>query len=385
MKRKLLLLASLFLSLGVVGCNNNPAPESKGSESSDSGSMPSYDGGTSTSENKSSIDDATASKENMKSEAEIKAAIGSVFKISADSLPSGTPSTSASDGTYHYASNSFRTYFYKKIGDKYYQYSKQDGSAKYNKLASPSTGLNVIGMDNVGGLFMYAGEQISYKTKESVTFLNRPCTKYSYEGNNALGYNQQYTEEIIIDNATGACFKHEGHGLATDGFTGSGAKESFQITEFVLGNDAQTYVTGLLDNVDVYEWDTAFLTQIGLSNITQPNLELFESEWDNSARTDAEPLWHVQYLNRVAKAAGVDTAKTIMQAFYNAGAKLDEDGNAASAYNVAPIFYDNLEDNDSLYFKAYIQGHQTLGVQIDAEYINATSYWRIDFDIGYID
>ena len=385
MKRKLLLLASLFLSLGVVGCSNNPAPESKGNEASDSGSMPSYDGGSSTSENKTSIDDATTSKENMKSEAEIKAAIGSVFKISADSLPSGTPSTSASDGTYHYASNSFRTFFYKKIGDKYYQYSKQDGSAKYNKLASPSTGLNVIGMDNVGGLFMYAGTQISYKTKEDVTFLNRPCTKYSYEGSNALGYNQQYTEEIIIDNATGACFKHEGHGLATDGFTGSGAKESFQITEFVLGNDAQTYVTGLLNNVDIYEWDTSFLTQIGLNNVVQPNLELFESEWDDSARTDAEPLWHVQYLNRVAKAAGVDTAKTIMQAFYNAGAKLDEDGNAASAYNVAPIFYDNLEDNDSLYFKAYIQGHQTLGVQIDAEYINATSYWRIDFDIGYID
>lgn len=385
MKRKLLLLASLFLSLGVVGCSNNPAPESKGNEVSDSGSMPSYDGGSSTSENKTSIDDATTSKENMKSEAEIKAAIGSVFKISADSLPSGTPSTSASDGTYHYASNSFRTFFYKKIGDKYYQYSKQDGSAKYNKLASPSTGLNVIGMDNVGGLFMYAGTQISYKTKEDVTFLNRPCTKYSYEGSNALGYNQQYTEEIIIDNATGACFKHEAHGVASDGFTGSGAKENFQITEFVLGNDAQTYVTGLLNNVDIYEWDTSFLTQIGLNNVVQPNLELFESEWDDSARTDAEPLWHVQYLNRVAKAAGVDTAKTIMQAFYNAGAKLDEDGNAASAYNVAPIFYDNLEDNDSLYFKAYIQGHQTLGVQIDAEYINATSYWRIDFDIGYID
>ncbi len=385
MKRKLLLLASLFLSLGVVGCNSTPAQESRGEQSSESGSMPASYEGSSNSNNKSTITDPTASKENMKSEAEIKAAIGSVFKISADSLPSGTPSTSASDGTYHYASNSFRTFFYKKIGDKYYQYSKQDGSAKYNKLASPSTGLNVIGMDNVGGLFMYAGTQISYKTKEDVTFLNRPCTKYSYEGSNALGYNQQYTEEIIIDNATGACFKHEGHGLAIDGFTGSGAKESFQITEFVLGNDAQTYVTGLLNNVDIYEWDTSFLTQIGLNNVVQPNLELFESEWDDSARTDAEPLWHVQYLNRVAKAAGVDTAKTIMQAFYNAGAKLDEDGNAASAYNVAPIFYDNLEDNDSLYFKAYIQGHQTLGVQIDAEYINATSYWRIDFDIGYID
>ena len=74
-----------------------------------------------------------------------------------------------------------------------------------------------------------------------------------------------------------------------------------------------------------------------------------------------------------------------MQAFYNAGAKLDEDGNAISAYNVAPIFYDNLEDNNGLYFKAYIQGYQTLGVRIDAEYINATNYWRIDFDIGYID
>ena len=196
---------------------------------------------------------------------------------------------------------------------------------------------------------------------------------------------KEFKEEIIIDNITGACFKHEAHGVASDGFTGSGAKDNFQITEFVLGNDAQTYVNSLLNNVDVYEWDTAFLTQIGLSNITQPNFELFESEWDDSNRTDTEPLWHVQYLNRVSKDEGVNPAKSIMQAFYNAGAKLDEDGNLISTYNVAPIFYDNLEDNDSLSFKAYIQGHPTLGVKIDADYINATHYWRIDFDIGYID
>lgn len=383
MKTKLLFAVSLLMTIGLVGCGGSTPSESKGNASGD-GSIPTSYESSSNSGNQSTINDPTASKENMKSEAEIKAAIGNIFKISADSLPSGTPSTSASDGTYHYASSRVRTFFYKKIGDKFYQYSKQDGSAKYNKLASPSTGLNVIGMDNVGGLFMYAGEQISYKTKESVTFLNRPCTKYSYQGSNALGYNQEYTEEIIIDNATGACFKHEAHGVATDGFTGSGAKVSFQITEFVLGNDAQTYVNSLLDNVDVYEWDTAFLTQIGLSNVAQPNLELFESEWDNSSRSDAEPLWHVQYLNRVDKNTSVN-AKAIMQAFYNAGAKLDEDGNAASAYNVAPIFYDNMEDNDSLYFKAYIQGNQTLGVEINADYINATGYWRIDFDIGYID
>ena len=383
MKRKLLLVASLFLTLGVIGCNG-PKSESKNDDLSDNPSMPSYEPG-SDSANKSSIDDKTADKETLKSEEEIKTAIGGIFKVSADSLPGGTPSTSASDGTYHYYTSLVRTGFYKKIGDKFYQYTKQGGSAKYNRLADPVTGLNVIGRDNVGGLFMYAGCEISYKSKENVTFLNRQCTKYLYENNNAMGYNQEFTEEIIIDNITGACFKHEAHGVASDGFTGSGAKENFQITEFVLGNDAQTYVNSLLNNVDVYEWDTAFLTQIGLSNITQPNFELFESEWDNSNRTDTEPLWHVQYLNRVSKDEGVNPAKTIMQAFYNAGAKLDEDSNLISAYNVAPIFYDNLEDNDSLYFKAYIQGHPTLGVKIDADYINATHYWRIDFDIGYID
>ena len=383
MKRKLLLVASLFLALGVIGCNG-PKSESKNDDLSDSGLMPSYEP-TSDSINKSSIDDKTADKETLKSEEEIKTAIGDIFKVSADSLPSGTPSTSASDGIYHYYTSLVRTGFYKKIGDKFYQYTKQGGSAKYNRLADPVTGLNVLGRDNVGGLFMYAGCEISYKSKENVTFLNRPCTKYSYQGDSALGYNQSYTEEIIIDNATGACFKHEAHGVASDGFTGSSAKENFQITEFVLGNDAQTYVNSLLNNVDVYEWDTAFLTQIGLSNITQPNFELFESEWDDSNRTDTEPLWHVQYLNRVSKDEGVNPAKSIMQAFYNASAKLDEDGNLISAYNIAPIFYDNLEDNDSLSFKAYIQGHPTLGVKIDADYINATHYWRIDFDIGYID
>lgn len=383
MKRKLLLVASLFLTLGVSGCNG-PKSESKNDDLSDNPSMPSYEPG-SDSANKSTIDDPTANKETLKSEEEIKTAIGDIFKISADSLPSGAPSTSASDGTYHYYSSLVRTGFYKKIGDKFYQYTKQGGSAKYNRLADPVTGLNVIGRDNVGGLFMYAGCEISYKSKENVTFLNRQCTKYSYQGDSALGYNQSYTEEIIIDNATGACFKHEAHGVATDGFTGSGAKENFQITEFVLGNDAQTYVNSLLNNVDVYEWDTAFLTQIGLNDVSQPNFELFESEWDDSERTDEEALWHVQYLNRVNKEDGVDVVKNIMEAFYNGGAKLDEDGNVISSYDVAPIYYDNLEDNDSLYFSAHIQSHPTLGVRINADYINATHYWRIDFDIGYID
>lgn len=383
MKRKLLLAASLFLVLGVVGCGG-PKSESKNDDISDNPSISSYEPG-SDSGNKSAIDDPTASKENLKSEAEIKAAIGNIFKISADSLPSGTPSTSASDGTYHYYTSLVRTGFYKKIGDKFYQYTKQGGSAKYNRLADPVTGLNVIGRDNVGGLFMYAGEQISYKSKESVTFLNRPCTRYLYEGDNALGYNQSYAEEIIIDNATGACFKHEAHGVASDGFTGSGAKENFQITEFVLGNDAQTFVNNLLNNVDVYEWDTSFMNQIGLNDVSQPNFELFESEWDDSKRTDEEALWHVQYLNRVNKEDGVDVVKNIMEAFYNGGAQLDEDGNVISRYDAAPIYYDNLEDNDSLSFSAHIQSHPTLGVRINADYINATHYWRIDFDIGYID
>ena len=53
--------------------------------------------------------------------------------------------------------------------------------------------------------------------------------------------------------------------------------------------------------------------------------------------------------------------------------------------SVQPIFYDNVEDYDSLLFRAYIQGSPTLAVEIDAEYIDATHYWRIDFDIGYLD
>lgn len=384
MRKKLLLVVSLFLTMSLVGCNGTPAEESKGTGTDESrNSTPIAE--TSNNVNKSSIDDATASKEKMKSEAEIRSAIGATFKISADSLPEGTPSTSASDGTYHYATSRVRTGFYKKIGDLFYQYTKENRSAKYNKLAGPVTGLDVIKRDNVGGLFMFADVEISYKTKENITFLNRPCTKYYYEGDSGLGYNQKFTEEIVIDNATGACFKHEAHGTASNGFNGSGAKENFQITEFVLGNDAKTYINNLLENVDVYEWDTAFLTQLGLNNIAQPNMELFESEWDDSERTDAEALWHVQYLNRVSKSEGVNPAKAIMQSFYNAGAKLDEDDNVISAYNVAPIYYDNLEEDNSLYFRAYLQGNKTLGVEINADYINATNYWRIDFEIGYID
>ena len=65
MKRKLLLVASLFLTLGVIGCNG-PKSESKNDDLSDKTSMPSYEPG-SDSANKSSIDDKTADKETLKS------------------------------------------------------------------------------------------------------------------------------------------------------------------------------------------------------------------------------------------------------------------------------------------------------------------------------
>ena len=166
MRKKLLLVASLFLTMSLVGCNGTPAPESKGTGTDESQhSAPIAE--TSNNENKSSIDDATASKEKMKSEADIRSAIGATFKISADSLPEGTPSTSASDGTYHYATSRVRTGFYKKIGDLFYQYTKENRSAKYNKLAGPVTGLDVIKRDNVGGLFMFADVEYLIKQKRA--------------------------------------------------------------------------------------------------------------------------------------------------------------------------------------------------------------------------
>jgi len=395
MKNKLLILvSSLFMSLSIVSCGNTNESNNENNNDNNSNSSVEVPVSNSNESSKTSVEESsnnndsgtqTVNKAQLKSKEEILAAIGSAFKISADSIPNGTPSTSASDGTYHYATSYMRTILYKQIGDKFYQYKKKNGSAKYNTMESPATDLNVIGMNNVGGLFMYADEEISYNSKEDVTFLNRSCTKYSYQTNSAVGFNQQYTEEIIIDNETGACFKHEGHGVATDGFTGSTAKENFQITEFALGIDAKNYIDGLLDDVDVYEWDEKFFTQIGLSKISQPDFELFESEWDDSSRDDSEPLWHVQYLYRVDKNVGINDIRELMEDFFNAGAKLDEDGNAMSSYNVEPIFYDNLQDYNSMLFRAYIQGNPTLAVKIDADYIDATHYWRIDFDIGYID
>ena len=319
----------------------------------------------------------------MASRDSVESAIGSLFKIAAQSSSGSALTTVASDGTYTYYANP-GVVFAKVIGNSAYSYVKQSGSSKYTKMNVPNDVADLLAIGNVGNIFLYAGETISYQTETAVTFLNRPAKKYTYEGTGTGGY-ASITEEIIIDDATGACLKHVSQGVATDGFTGGAQKASFEVTEFEYGagnTTARAFLNALIDQVDIYEWDTAFMTEIGLAAVNAPNWKLSQTRWASGCTRDSEyPWWEADYQYVTDDAAGTTAGvRAVLQAFYNAGAKLDEEGVQKTFDELC--WYD-AEDN-SFSFHAYVVGNPTYEVIIHADYETFLSphRWTIGIEIG---
>ena len=319
----------------------------------------------------------------------ILAAIGTNFKVSATSS-AGAPTTVAFDGVYEYVSTT-SVRFSKKIGDLYYPYSDlRDG--KYHKMGTPnyypedSLGI-ALGSSTVGKMLQFAGETISYQEVTAVTFLGRPAKKYVYESDNAYGYNEYFHEEITIDDATGVCLQYDMEGRGGAGFTGGTRdKVNVEVTELEYGAN-NTVVRAFLDEmiakIDVYEWDTAFMQAIGLSAVNAPEWSLWSAEWySRTSRTDEEPYLDIFYRYYTDNsAATIDDVRALLQAFYNAGAKLDDSG-AEQPFDELYSFDDD-ERTPSLYFTGYIVGNETYYVQITADYLYNVSpkYWRVEIEI----
>ncbi|MBO4695562.1 MAG: hypothetical protein J5656_06605 [Clostridia bacterium] len=327
---------------------------------------------------------------------QIATAIGTTFKIVATNLSGNAPTTCVSDGTYFYVDNSYAK-FSKKYGDNNFQYYAQTANNKYIKMYSTFYDndplISVLSTGNLEVLFMYAGQTISYQNMEATTFLSRPAKKYTYLSTNPTNAQITYTEEIIVDDATGACLKHDGSGSSKDSFTNGTVKVSAQVSDFTYGtanaSAIQSFLQPFIDKVDVNEWDTTFLATIGLDDLSAPSTadNIYMSYWysGDSMRTSTYPDWTVIYtIESASQSLLQDTMLAYLQSVYNAGAKLDYNGNVETFDN---LFEDYYGDGRKICLDAYVQGYADYNVEAECTY-NANvdnPYWKVEIEFQRTD
>lgn len=329
----------------------------------------------------------------------ILAVIGDTYKVTAKSAYDDSSTTVAADGTYYYTTAPYEA-FYKKVGNNgngtyLYAYgNKWDGA--YHKMGTPTftaDGLapTMLGRGHVYDMLQFAGETLNYNTEETVTFLGRAAKKYTFESENAYGYDVLFHEEVTIDDATGACLKYEGYGRAGAGFTGATRnKTSFEVTELSYGagnTAARTLLDSYIAKIDVCDWDTDYITAVGLGAFSAPNGELWLSEWEDSghcSRDSEEPDWTVQYnLFSDTQAEYQDYIRQYFLSIYNAGAKLDYNGQEESFDEL----YSPNGGWDDVNLTAYVVGNATYKVYASANYTKVVklnehvSGWRITIQI----
>ena len=400
MRKILTIMLTIVLMFGLFACgndntnnnqsNNNQQNNGDGDAGNNNGGQGDNNGGQGNNDGGNSNNNQdTISTKKMASAQLIIAAIGDTFKVSATNPSGEALTTVASDNTYYLVITTFAS-FSKRIGTYYFPYGDlRDG--KYHKMGTPnyyqddSLG-TILARETVGDIFLFADEEIKYQKESQISFLGRNATKYEFESHLAENPNISFSEEIIIDNATGACLKHISQGVATNGYMGSTQKTSFVVTEFEYGANnaaARTILDEYIAKIDVYEWDTAYLTQLGLSNIPALDATFWQSYWDyHSSRDSEEPCWSCEY--RLYSDTPEETREIVMNllhAFYDAGAK-DDDG--IKAFD--ELFYDNSEGNlTDLDFVAYIVGNTNYVVRINAlfsQYISPKC-WKITIDVYF--
>ena len=344
--------------------------------------------------------DSGSQKDSMKSEEEVKALIGDMFVIdlkiteSSGEEKNETHYYAASDGTYYYASaNSENGHLYKELGDGFISYEYDTDLNKYRSLQNyrsvpnPFTAIAIV---------FLVQEEIEYTSKTSVTFLNRPCTKYTEVINNgSFVASASSEEEWIIDNQTGLCLKHslKISASATDeGYVE--ASGAFEVAEFVTdAASVSAFMKEHTDKIVVSEWDTEMFSYAGLeesgsykfaltdildSSVVE-KLVIDEAVKDMDA--DGVYCYDVNYYLYVSQKEGEAISNKLVQNFYGLGAKYNSD------YELKPIdssedtiYFVEREEGGTMsysYFTGYISD-SNFHVSIDLEwnpYIN-NGVWR---------
>ena len=374
-----------------TGDNGNTGVDTGSQGGNESGSQGGIDSGSqggneSGSQGGSQSGSQTTLTKALPSAQAIVSAIGETYKISAQGLYDNYSQTAASDGTYFLSPAGT---FSKKTGENQYHNYGNMRDGKYTSLSSPnyfpedSLG-TIVAQETVGKILQFAGETISYQSEEALTFAGRAAKKYTYDGQNVYGYDT-FHEEIVIDDLTGACLKYDNLGRAGDGFTGGTRnKAGFQVTEFFYGeNNAQALavINEYKAKIDVYEWDTAFMTAVGLSAVDAPAWEFWEAYWDHRTTRESDyPELEMSFRYYTEDPDGTEEdVRDFIQSFYAAGAKLNEYGTQQTFADLCS--YD--EDYRSFDMWGYIVGNEEYQVYINAEHNARISpkAWRVTIRI----
>ena len=322
----------------------------------------------------------------MKTQQEIQEALGEKYyiKYEVTSESSGEENTSetneiivATNGTYSFSQTGDSKVLLKKVEDVYYIYGQESGKDEYISINLYDSTINPLNSANV--YMVAAGESISYSSKSDVTFLGRSCTKYSTSlgTNSSLGSVNMETE-YIIDKSTGACLKYSASASAdtTDG-NGSG-KATFEAKEFKLGNDVDAEIAVETNKIVVKEWDTEFMTSMGLTGIapianTQLNgASLYTSEQNKEYDIILNMDGTIEE-NKTALLA-------IAESFFNAGAKYDSGEELQASYQDLTRDESADENAPSINFDAYSEDGDEVYISIyESASDDDTIYTRISF------
>lgn len=386
MKKTNILMVCLLaggLLLASCGGSKTPSNNNNGNSQSQSGDN-SQSGDDSQNGNNNS---STSQQENLKTLEQLQNVIGHHFHF--EYYPNGSLTENsfthtnllkyATDGEYTASEESYDRLWI-NIDGKSHSYGRLVGG-KYLELASPTTDVVTVAEGAAAITMLAFHDSIQYTKKETVTFLNRASTKYTLEENQGSQQSGQFYQlftEVIIDNATGLALRH--YSRQTGNMTFKTLPINFELATLNLGNDADAFIASKVDKINIWDWDTAFFTSMGLTSVTRPN----------------EPFW---YANRIlgtsyddfvenyetffhftgTKDEAMTKGKALVQTLYNAGLKYDEEGNMISAFDNEAIYYEDLDEGE-IYFDAYtVNGNH---LDLDIEYLKnvSPSYTRVDLD-----
>ena len=302
----------------------------------------------------------------LKSLSQLEAAIGHHFHFEYHPNALLTPDNTfnqdetikaATDGTYT-AQYKLTDELWVNIGGRSHKYTYLSGG-KWIKLGSPTETTVQYAEAEARKTMMQFVDSIEYTSKASTTFLGRNVTKYTLEineGSQEQGQFYRLFSETIIDNQTGLALRHYSKQSGTSSRT---LPLCFEVSALNIGDSADAFIDSLKAKINISDWDTDWFTAMGITSVARPSEPFYQAE-KNSAGDEYKTVFKFDG----TKEETIAKAKALVQAFYDAGLKCDDNGNVQPSYTDEDIYSEDLDE----------------GVITFDGYTSAGNYVDFDFD-----
>ncbi len=345
------LILMLASSLALFACG----PKDNGGGQGGDGSSGSGGGAGSSSETSSSEEDSSSSggsqgesthTDALKSLSQLEAAIGHHFHFEYHPNALLTPDNTfnqdetikaATDGTYTALYEAIDTLWVNIDGRSHQYVSLTNG--KWRRLGTPTQTTVQYAEARARNTMMQFVDSIEYTTKASTTYLGRSATKYTLEvdeGSQQQGQFYRLFSETIIDNETGLALRHYSKQSGTSSRT---LPLSFEVSVLNIGDSADAFIDTFKAKINVYDWDTDWFAAMGITSVARPN-EPFSEATKNSAGDEYRTVFKFDG----TKEETIAKAKALVQAFYDAGLKCDDNCNVQPSYTDEDIYSEDLDE-----------------------------------------